>query len=80
MMATLLMDRLVDLECILDLMDIVTKEYGRQICLMDMERLSTEMGRFMKVIWCKESETEKEDLCKMAVHMREISKMIKLKE
>lgn len=80
MMVTLSMDKLVVLECILAQMAIVTKDLGRQICQTEVERLATEMDRYMRVIWCRENETEEEGLCKMAAHMRDNSKTIRLKE
>lgn len=80
MMATLSMDKLMVLEFILALMAIATKDLGRPTCQMGVERLATEMVQFMRVIWCKESGTEEEDLCKMAAHMRESSKTIRYKE
>lgn len=38
------------------------------------------MVLFMRVIWCRENETEEENLCRTAAYMRENSKTIRLKE
>lgn len=77
MMATLSMDRLVVLEFILALTAIVMKDLGRPIYQMDLERLSTEMDQFTRVIWCKENVMEGDALYRTAAYTKESSDAIK---